>query len=57
MFVGKVISLLFNTVSKFVIDFLPTSKCLLISWLLFPAAVILEPKKIKTVTVCTISPN
>ena len=55
MFVGKVISLLFNTVSKFVMDFLPTSKCLLILWLLFPAAVILEPKKMKTVTVSTIS--
>ena len=56
MFVGKVISLLFNTVSKFVIDFLPTRKHLLISWLLFPAVVILETKKIKTVTVSTISP-
>ena len=56
MFVGKVISLLFNTVSKFVIDFLPTRKHLLISWLLFPAVMILETKKIKTVTVSTISP-
>ena len=56
MFVGKVISVLFNTVSKFDIDFLPTSKHLLISWLLFPAAMILEPKKIKTVTVSTVSP-
>ena len=43
-FVGKVMSLIFNTLSRFVIAFLPTSKCLLISWLQSPSAVILEPK-------------
>ena len=46
-FVGKVISLLFNMLSRLVIAFLPRSKCLLISWLQSPSAVILEPKKIK----------
>ena len=45
-FVGKVISLLFNMLSRFVIAFLPRSKCLLISWLQSPSAMILEPKKI-----------
>ena len=45
-FVGKVMSLLFNMLSRFVIGFLPRSKCLLISWLQSPSAVILEPKKI-----------
>ena len=45
-FVGKVMSLLFNTLSRFVIAFLPRSKLLLISWLQSPPAVILEPKKI-----------
>ena len=49
-FVGKVTSL-FNTLSRFVIAFLPISKCLLISWLQSPSAVILEPKKIKSDTV------
>ena len=49
-FVGKVMSLLFNTLSMFVIAFLPRSKRLLISWLQSPSAVILEPKKIKSVT-------
>ena len=44
-FVSKVVSLLFNTVSRFVIAFLPRSKCLLISWLQSPSAVILEPPK------------
>ena len=44
-FVGKVMSLLFNTLSRFVIAFLPRSKCLLISWLQSPSAVILEPRK------------
>ena len=44
-------SLLFNMLSKLVIAFLPMSKCLLISWLQSPSAVILEPKKIKSVTV------
>ena len=48
-FVGKVMSLLFNMLSKLVITFLPKSKCLLISWLQSPSAVILEPKKIKSV--------
>ena len=46
-FVGKVMSLLFNMLSRFVIAFLPGSRCLLISWLQSPCAVILEPKKIK----------
>ena len=50
-FVGKVMSLLFNMLSKLVIAFLPKSKGLLISWLQSPSAVILEPKKIKSVTV------
>ena len=56
-FVGKVISLLFNTLSRFIIAFLPSSKCLLISWLQSPTAVILEPKKIKSVTVSIVSPS
>ena len=56
-FVGKVISLLFNTPSKFVIAFLPRSKHLLISWLQSLSAVILEPKKIKSVTVSIFSPS
>ena len=51
-FVGKVMSLLFNTLSRLVITFLPRSKCLLIS-----SAVILEPKKIKSATVSTVSPS
>ena len=50
-FVGKVITLLFNMLSRFVIAFLPRSKCLLVSWLKSPSSVILEPKKIKSVTV------
>ena len=50
-FVGKVLSLLFNMLSRFVVAFLPRSKHLLISWLHSPSAVILEPKKIKSVTV------
>ena len=50
-FVGKVMSLLFNILSKLVIIFLPRSKCLLISWLQSPSAVILEPPKIKSFTV------
>ena len=50
-FVGKVMSLLFNMLSRLVITFLPRSKHLLISWLLSPSAVILEPKKIKSATV------
>ena len=50
-FVGKVMSLLFNTLSRVVITVVPRSKRLLISWLQSPSAVILEPKKIKSVTV------
>ena len=50
-FVGKVMSLLFNMLYMLVITFLPRSKCLLISWLQSPSSVILEPKKIKSVTV------
>ena len=53
-FVGKVISLLFNMLSRFVIAFLPRSKHLLISWLQSLSAVILEPKKIKSVTISTV---
>ena len=56
-FVGKVMSLLFNILSRLVKAFLPRSKCLLISWLHSMSAVILEPKKIKSVTVPTISPS
>ena len=55
-FVGKV-SLLLNMLSKLVITFLPGSKCLLISWLQSPSAVILEPQKIKSDTVSTVSPS
>ena len=54
-FVGKVMSLLFNMLSRLVIDFLPSSKCLLISWLQSPSAMILEPPKIKSVTVSLVS--
>ena len=56
-FVGKVMSLLFNMLSIFVIAFLPRSKHLLISWLQSPPAVILEPKKIKSDTVSIVSPS
>ena len=56
-FVGKVMSLLFNMLSRFVIAFLPTSEHLLISWMQLPSAVILEPKKIKSVTVSIVSPS
>ena len=56
-FVGKVISLLFNTLPRFVISFLPRSKCLLVSWLLSQPIVILESKKIKSIIVSTISPS
>ena len=55
-FVSKVMSLLFNMLSRLVIAFLPRSKHLLISWLKSPPAVILEPKKIKSVTVSIVSP-
>ena len=56
-FIGKVMSLLFNMLSRLVIAFLPRTKCLLISWLQSPSAVILEPKKIKSVTFSTASPS
>ena len=55
-FVGRVMSLLFNTLSRFVIAFLPRSNHLLISWLQSPSAVILEPKKRKSVTTSIFSP-
>ena len=54
-FVGKVMSLLLNMLSRVVITFLPRSKHLLISWLQSPSAVILEPRKIKSDTVSTVS--
>ena len=56
-FVGKVMSLLFKTLSRFGIAILPRSKCLLISWLQSPSALILEPKKMKSDTVSTFSPS
>ena len=56
-FVGKVMSLLLNMLSRLVIAFLPRSKRLLISWLQSPSAVILEPRKIKSTTVSTVSPS
>ena len=56
-FVGKVMSLLFNILSSLVITFLPRSKCLLISWIQSPSAVILEPKKIPSVTISIVSPS
>ena len=56
-FVGKVMSQLFNKLSMFVIAFLTGSNCLLISWLQSPSAVILEPPKIKSDTVSTVSPS
>ena len=56
-FVGKVMSLLFNKLSRLVITFLPRSNHLLLSWLQSPSAVILEPPKIKSVTVSIVSPS
>ena len=56
-FVGKVVSLLFNMLSRLVITFLPRSKRLLISWLKSPSAVVLERRKIKSDTVSTVSPS
>ena len=56
-FVGKVMSLLFNMLSRLAIAFLPMSKHLLISWLQSPSAVILEPRKIKSVIVSIVSPS
>ena len=55
--VGKVMSLLFNVLSRLLITFLPRSKHLLILWLQSPSAVILEPPKIKSATVSTVSPS
>ena len=54
-FVGKVMSLLFNMLSRFALAFLPSNKHLLISWLQSPSAVVLQPKKIKSVTVSIVS--
>ena len=56
-FVGKVMSLLFNMLSRVVIAFLPRSKRLLLSWLLSQSVLILEPRKIKSDTVSTVSPS
>ena len=56
-FVGKVMSLFFNTLSRFVIAFLPRRMRVLISWMQSPSAVILEPKKIKSVTAFTFFPS
>ena len=56
-FGGKVISLFYNMLSKLVIAFLPRSKCVLISWLQSPSAVIFESKKIKSVTASIFSPS
>ena len=56
-FVGKVMSLLFNMLSRLVIAFLPRSKCLFIAWLQPPSAVILELNKIKSVSVSISSPS
>ena len=56
-FVGKVMLFFSNMLSRFVKAFLPGSKCLLISWLQSPSAVILEPRKIKSVTASTFSPS
>ena len=56
-FVGNVMSLLFNMLSMFFIAFLPRNKCLLISWLQSPSAVILELKKLKSAIVSIVSPS
>ena len=56
-FVGKVMSLLLNMLSNLILTFLPRRKLLLISWLWSPSAVILEPRKIKSDTVSTVSPS
>ena len=56
-FVGKIMSLLFNMLSRLIITFLPRSKHILIAWLQSPSAVILEPQKIKSATVSTVSPS
>ena len=56
-FVNKVMSLLFNILSRFIMTFLPRSKHLLILWLQSPSVVVLDPKKIKSVTVSIVSPS
>ena len=56
-FVGKVMSLIFSKLARLVISFLPRIKCLLIPWLQSLSAVILEPRKIKSATVSTVSPS
>ena len=56
-FISKMLSMLFNTLSRFVIAIIPRSKCLLILWLQWPSALILEPKKVKSDTVSTFSPS
>ena len=56
-FAGKIMPLLFNMLSRFVIAFLPRNKCLLILWLQLPSTVILEPKKIKSLIVSIVSPS
>ena len=56
-FVGKVMSVLFNMLSRLLIIFLPRSKCILISWLQSPSSVILEPNKIKSLTVYIVTPS
>ena len=56
-FVGKVMSVFFNMLVRFIIAFLTRSKCLFISWLQLPSSVILEPRKIKSVTVSIVSPS
>ena len=57
VFVGKVMSLLFNMLSRLVISFLPRSKCFLISWLQSPSAVILVPKRVNSATVSIVYPS
>ena len=57
MDLGKVMSLLFHMLSRLVISFLPRSRRVLLSWLQSPSAVILEPRKIKSATVSTVSPS
>jgi len=56
-FVGKVMSLLFNMLSRLVIAFLPRAKCVLIAWLQSPSALTSEPKKINSLTVSIVSPS
>ena len=56
-FLGKVMSLLFNMLSRLIISFPPRNKCLLILWLQSPSAVILEPRKLKSLTVSIVSPS